>query len=133
MRIPCLTLALAALALLSVSGCTLQLKGYSGDCTVITVINNTSDVDLEILAENRVICEKLEPGKHYGVPIRFNRYTNISVIGRDSYGGMVGGTAEQFYGGEYREYNYNYPGYSGGSGALSQSWIINTENLRRRE
>lgn len=125
MRFLCLTLALLVL-----SGCV--FGHLPGDRTIVTVINNTAGTDLEILVNNQVICEKLKPGEHFGVQVGFGHYANISVIGQDS-SGMVGAISAQFYGGEYREYNYNYSGYSGGSGSMSRSWIINTRDLRRRE
>lgn len=127
MRFLCL-----ALTLLVLSGCVLGMN-LPGDRTIITVINNTAGADLEILVGNQVICKELEPGKHFGVQVGFNRHTNISIIGRDSRNVMIGVVSAVFYGGEYREYNYNYSGYSGGSGSLSRTWVINTRDLRRRD
>ena len=113
------------------SGC--ALLNAVGDRTVVTVINNARYVNLDILVDDQVICEKLKPGQHFGVQVGFYRQASISVIGRDPSGRLIGAASASFYGGEYREYNYNYSGYYGGSGSLSQSWNNNTPDLRRRE
>lgn len=127
------TLCLAlAVALVAISGCTIQL-GLSSECSTVLVINNTKNVNLDILADGEAVCEGLKPGGCFKAKILFDRYTNISIIGRDSRGGILGATSYVFWGGEYREYRYNYANYRGGSGAISQSWVINTQDLRKRE
>lgn len=76
------------------------LCGCAAQVPQLTVVNNTA-ANLDVIAENQLLCANLPPGQGLPVPTNpWKTHIAVVVIGRDDHGSYIGANDWIFYAGQ---------------------------------
>ncbi len=100
---------------------------------IITVLNNTEFYDFDVTVNGYSVASGVKPGQSFVITVRGSTSeqvtANVIVVAKDEDGNLTGAVDNTFHAGG----SYWYSSYSSNSGGRAETWILTSDDFRKRK